>query len=415
MAREVRSPYPADAIFAVRKGFKTGVYNDYRTFLAQTADYPGGKELWAVFTDREHAQTYVDSGICPVPPLDEKNAPGPVTIPSSLPTPDPSPDHENASSPLHAYHNATSSVQLGLSATQPPPAPRKPLVVQPEDSDGDTEPEEDFKPPSASLPAQGAARASQLPPRRPYKSGSITEALKRHASLNSGNTPITQVASPPKPEAHAAPSPFPLTAPVPSGSRSTQRVFPSPSKASGSGEAPAPKPTSTLAPTPRFAPISIPAPPLIPELQTRPRPRGEYEQCTHCSGHGWILTPAAQTAPIPPPETDIVQTPPRTRATPTTNLRILPNSEIENSSRSPVKKIQTPSGSRLRVSSVGGVGPERTLKRGWKRTVSDTEMARRSRVVSDGTQRKGKGKEKAVEIEVDESNSKSSPFTYDYM
>ncbi|CAE6445865.1 unnamed protein product [Rhizoctonia solani] len=416
MARNVESPYPANAIFGVRKGFKAGIYDDYRAFLAQTVDYPGGKELWAVFTDRQHAQAYVASGICPVPPLGEKKAPGTFPIPSSvqsLPTPDTSPDHENAPSSLRTRQNASSSVPLYPNASQPPPAPRKPPTAQPEeDSGGDTEPEEDFKPPSASLPIQGAIRTPQNPPlRRPYKSGSITEALKRHASMNGSSLPSTQVTSTSKATAPVDLNPFSSSAPVASGSKSRRQTYPSPSKASGSSTFSVPEPISPPASAP--VPVPVSAPSLVPELQRRPRPRGEYEQCAHCDGHGWILTPARPTSPVPPPRPAIVQTPSRPRATPTTNLRILSASESDSGGGSQAKKLQNPSGSRLRVLSVGGVGPERTPKRDSKRTVSDTVAGRRSRVVSDST--KGKGKERAIEMDIDEPSPESSPSAYDYM
>ncbi|CEL52892.1 hypothetical protein RSOLAG1IB_05960 [Rhizoctonia solani AG-1 IB] len=429
MSRDTKSPYSTDAIFAVRKGFKAGICRDYQDFLAQTSHYPGGKEVWAVFTDRQHAQAFVDSGICPVTPIAEKTAPGTFPAPGSLqslPTPDASPDRENASF-LHTRHTGTSNTPLHPSASQPPPAPRKPPATQPEDSGGDTEPEEEFKPPSATLPTTGSVQTSRNPPlRRPYKSGSITEALQRHASMNGGSISSTQVVSPTKTAAPEKPNLFSSTAPAASGSGSSRQPYPSPSKAPGPRTVTVPRPTST--PTPFIVPpapvvpptiTSFVTPPLVPELQPRPRPRGEYEQCTHCSGHGWILTPTQPTASTSPPQPTTVQTPSRPRSTPTTKLRILSTSDSDSGNKSTGKKYRTPSGSRLRVSSVGGVGPERIPKRESKRTVSDTTFSRRLRIVSDSTKDqgngKGKGKERAVEMDVDEPGSESGPSIYDYI
>ncbi|CAE6348729.1 unnamed protein product [Rhizoctonia solani] len=410
MARDVESPYPANAVFGVHKGFKVGVFTEYRDLLAQTADYPGGKELWAVFTDPQHAQEYVSTGRCPVPPLDQKPTAGAIPVPDSsaqsLPTPDASPETDAQPPILPARQRPSTSAPLTARATQPHPATtRKPQAVKPDlDSDGDTEPEDDFKPPSASLPATTARNAL---PRRPYKPGITQRAVVRSLSGNSGIAPTPpplQNAAPPAPGA-ATPFTAPVSAPGPS--RRTQH---GPPTASGSERKAAPAAPAPVSSTSTLVPIRVPAPALVPEFTRQPRPHGTYEQCDHCDGTGWIPTPAQPTDVIPPPPPPVVQTPSRPRANPTTNLRII--SDSDHATGSGANKNRTPSGSRLRVASIGGVGPERTPKRDPKRVVSDSVTTRRARATSDGAKDKGKGKARAVEPMDTDSEAGSSAYKF---
>ncbi|CAE6482921.1 unnamed protein product [Rhizoctonia solani] len=412
MARDVESPYPANAVFGVHRGFKAGVYTAYRDFLAQTADYPGGKELWAVFTDPQHAQEYVSTGRCPVHPLAQKPTAGVIPMPDSsarsLPTPDASPETDAQPPSLPTRHRDSTSAPLTARASLPyPGTTRKPRAVKSDlDSDGDTEPEDDFKPSSASLPATMAKNAL---PRRPYKPGITQSAVVRSLSGNSGMAPTPTPVGNTAPAAPktAAPSTAPVSAPVPS--RRTQHAPPT---ASGSGWKAAPAAPAPVYSTPALVPTRapVPAPAIVPEFARQPRPHGTYEQCGHCDGTGWIPTPAQPTAiPLPPPP--VVQTPSRPRANPTTNLRIVSDSDYTTSSGA--NKNRTPSGSGLRVSLIGGVGPERTPKRDPKRVVSDPVMTRRGRVTSDGAKDKGKGKARAVEPM--DTDSEAGPSAYKYL
>ncbi|CAE6460285.1 unnamed protein product [Rhizoctonia solani] len=415
MPRDAQSPYPANAVFGVHKGFKTGVYTEYNEFRAQTEGFSGGKELWAVFTNRQHAEEYANTGKCPVRPLAQKEAPG--IVPSSgLPTPDTSPETENAPSALPIRQRPATSAPLTGSVSQPPPAPRKPPTVQPEpDNDGDTDIEEEFQPASSSLPAPTTAKTPQNAlPRRPYKSGSITQALKQHVSLNGGSIPGAQTPSPTKNVAPAAPGPVPpSTAPAASASGPNRQAHRGPSTASGSRSRTPRAPVSASAPVPAPAPVPTSAPALVPELPRQPRPHGTYEQCHHCDGKGWLFTPLQPPNVMPPPQPVVTQTPTRPRATPKTNLKILPTSDSDSASGSAASKTRTPSGSRLRVSSIGGVGPERTPKRDPRRVISDSVPVRR-RIVPGGPKDKGKGR--AVEdMDVDAPESEAGPSTYNYM
>ncbi|KAJ1303705.1 hypothetical protein OPQ81_008130 [Rhizoctonia solani] len=426
MARDPDSPYPPNAVFGVHKGFKPGAYTEYKAFLAQTAGYPGGKEVWAVFTDIQHAAEYSRTGIRPVTPIAEKRPGGVVTSSANLPTPDQSPETENPPPGLPTRQRLTASAHLTVSASQPPPAPRKLPTVQPDwDNEGDTEPEEEYKPASSSLPAQRMAKTPQNAiPRRPYKSGSITEVLQRHASMNGGFIRGAQTPSPTKNLAPASGPVPPSTAPAALGTVTNRHARDS-LTASGSGlrTAPhvqtlAPFPASTIVPssTPisALAPAPVRVPALVPELPLQPRPHGTYEQCHHCDGKGWVFSPAQPHAP--PPQPSFTQTPSGPRATPTTNLRILSTSDSDSASGSAASRIRTPSGSRLRLSSIGGVGPERTPKRNQKRAVSDSVTARQIRIASDGSKDKGKGKERAVEpMDIDAPGSQAGPSTYNYI
>ncbi|CAE6526226.1 unnamed protein product [Rhizoctonia solani] len=423
MSRDSESPYPANAVFGVHKGFKPGSYPDYRTFLAQTEGYPGGKEVWAVFSDIQHATEYARTGRCPVTPIFEKKANDIAPPPGSgrsLPTPDTSPETENVPHALPTRQRPSTSAPLAASASQPPPAaPRKPQAIKPDsDDDGDTEPEDEYVPPSSSLPAPTTKTPQKSLPRRPFKAGSITSALKRHASLNGGAQPSTQD---PLPAENATPAPtelvLPSTAPAASGSGPSRKTHRNPPTASGSGLRTFPTKTPAPVPAPFAAPVIASTPALVPELPRQARPHGTYEQCHHCDGKGWLITPAQPTSTIPPSQPLVVQTPSRPRATPTTNLRILSTaSESEGATGSATYKTRTPSGSRLRVSSIGGVGPERTPRRDPKRSVSDTVSARRLRATSDGVKDKGKGKGRAVEpMDVDTTESEAGPSAYNYL
>ncbi|KAH7320556.1 hypothetical protein B0J17DRAFT_685140, partial [Rhizoctonia solani] len=416
MSRDSESPYPANAVFGVHKGFKPGAYTEYRTFLAQTEGYPGGKEVWAVFADSKHATEYARTGRCPVTPIFEKKAneiaPPPPGSGRSLPTPNTSPETENVPHALPTRQRTSKSAPLTASASQPPPAaPRKQQTIKPDsDDDGDTEPEEEYVAPSSSLPAPNTKTPQNALPRRPVKAGSITSILKKHASLTGGVVP-TKNAAP----AESEPAP-PSTAPAAFGSGPSRQTHRTPPTASGSGLRTFPVTTPAAAPYPFATPIPTSAPALVPEIPRQSRPHGTYEQCHHCDGRGWLITPAQPADAIPPPQPLVVQTPSRPRATPKTNLRILSTaSESEGTGGSATNKTRTPSGSRLRVASIG-VGPERTPKRDSKRSVSDNVTARRTRVTSDGVRDKGKGKGRAVEpMDVDATESGAGPSAYNYL
>ncbi|CAE6498196.1 unnamed protein product, partial [Rhizoctonia solani] len=333
MARDVKSPYPDDAVFGVHKGFKTGVFTEYRDFLAQTSDYPGGKELWAVFTDPQHAREYVSTGRCPVRPLAQHPTaevnPVPDGSARSLPTPDASPETDVQPPVLPTRQRPPASAPMMASASQPPPAATQRQPTKPDpDSGDDTEPEEEFKPPSATLPAAATKTPRNPPPRRPFKSGSITRALVRDLSGN-GEKPKPPPIENAAPEASqpAASSTTTLMA-VPGPSHRTQHVPPTASAPGRKTVPVAPVPTpaapsiSAATPTPIPVPTPIPNPALSPELPRQPRPHGTYEQCHHCNGTGWNITPAQLTNAIPSSQTSALQTPSRPRPAPTTGLRI---------------------------------------------------------------------------------------------
>ncbi|CAE6536179.1 unnamed protein product [Rhizoctonia solani] len=436
MARDVKSPYPDDAVFGVHKGFKTGVFTEYRDFLAQTSDYPGGKELWAVFTDPQHAREYVSTGRCPVRPLAQHPTAdvNPVLDGSArfLPTPDASPETDVQPPGLPTRQRPSASAPMMASASQPQPAAtRRQQPTKPDpDSGDDTEPEEEFKPPSATLPAAATKTPRNPPPRRPFKSGSITRALVRDFSGNGERpkTPPVENATPAASQPVVS-SAATLTA-VPGPSRRTQHAPPTASapgrKTAPVAPVPAPAPipmtTATATPVPVPVPVPVPTPipnpALSPELPRQPRPHGTYEQCHHCNGTGWNITPAQLTNAIPSSQISALQTPSRPRPTPTTGLRIFQAvSDSDRTAGPSTNKIRTPSGGRLRVASVGeGIGPERTPKRDSKRVVSDSMTGRRARIVSDGAKDKGKGKARAVEpMDLDVTSSEADPSAYDYM
>ncbi|CUA75715.1 hypothetical protein RSOLAG22IIIB_11951 [Rhizoctonia solani] len=411
MARDVKSPYPDDAVFGVHKGFKTGVFTEYRDFLAQTSDYPGGKELWAVFTEPEHAREYVSTGRCPVRPLAQHPTtevnPVPDGSARSLPTPDASPETDVQPPSLPTRQRPSASVPMMASASQPQPtAARRQQPTKPDPDSGDeTEPEEEFKPPSATLPAAATKTPKNPVPLRPFIS--ITRALVRDLSGNGEKpkTPPIENAAPAASQPVAS-STTTLTA-VPGPSRRTQHVPPTASAPGRKTVPVAPVPTPapsipTATPAPIPVPTPIPNPALFPELPRQPRPHGTYEQCHHCNGTGWNITPAQPTNAIPSSQTSALQTPSRPRPAPTTGLRIFQAvSDSDRTAGPSTNKTRTPSGGRLRVASVGGgIGPERTPKRDPKRVVSDSMTGRRARVVSDGAKDKGKGKGKARAVEV---------------
>ncbi|CAE7116419.1 unnamed protein product [Rhizoctonia solani] len=319
MARDVESPYPANAVFAVHKGFRTGVFTEYRDLLAQTADYPGGKEVWAVFTDVQHAREFVSTGKCPVHPIAQHPTVGGVSIPDSsarsLPTPDPSPETDAAppALPARQLDRPSTSAPLKATVSLPPPAPRKATKVD-HDSDGDTEPEDEAKAPSSSLPVAGSAKLHKTPSRQP---GWITQALKRDQSSTStsGTTPRPKNPPTTQPPALSPTKPV-VAAAVPSSSAPSRPTHHSRPAAPGSGP---------FAPPPAPAPMSAPAPTLIPELAQQQRPHGTYEMCGHCHGKGWLMTPAETTSHFSAPQPPVIQTPSRPRAKPTTNLKLVPN------------------------------------------------------------------------------------------
>ncbi|QRW09691.1 hypothetical protein RhiLY_08690 [Ceratobasidium sp. AG-Ba] len=292
-------PYPDGAFFAVHKGYKTGVFRTFREFKCHTSGFPG--EISAVFDDADSAGAFVRDGNPPagVEPLvpnahasrrlsDGRTAaihsapsrPQPTRIsiardpartPEPLPTPQASPDRslpapaESSNQPTRSDSHA-SSPGRACASHRVPSTPHKPVKVEPQSDEGDTEPEDEshgpvrepMTPVSGPRPAalaQGprSASISGVTPRRtisgPIVSAvSISSALRREMSSGASFPRITDT---------------PTATAVSSTGSPTKRIIKS-------------------EPAPHTMALKTPEP--SPERVTERRMR----ECTHCSGTGRV-------------------------------------------------------------------------------------------------------------------------------
>ncbi|QRV95259.1 hypothetical protein RhiJN_23277 [Ceratobasidium sp. AG-Ba] len=293
-------PYPDGAFFAVHKGYKTGVFRTFREFKCHTSGFPN--EISAVFDDADSASAFVRDGNPPagVEPLvpnahasrrlsDGRTAaihsavatpsrPQPTRIsiardstrtPEPLPTPQASPDRslpapaESSSQPTRSDSHS-SSPGRAYASQRVPSTPHKPVKVEPQSDEGDTEPEDEshgpvlesmtpVSGPRPGAPAPGPRSASlssitpgRTTPGRKVSAVSISSALRREMSSwasfpritdSPTATAVSSTGSPTKrtiksePAAHTTA----LKTPEPSPERATERRMRECTHCSGTG------------------------------------------------------------------------------------------------------------------------------------------------------------------------------------